>query len=228
MSTTEYTSVAERQNGPDQQDPGWMRVEIRRHRMIMDPDADGRVAVAYDVLVPEEDSLPGAQGVIRLCGEKLRPYRAYEDATWTSDLPRGVDRYIAWLEHERRAQRTMLRMVQAHCPETRGWTKWPVFWAFVDSAAALETIHLRVPITTTKAPGSRPGPAADATGTLKHPVGRPAAPRLAGGDPRGQGDGRHACTNGTETAPARRGRSAGAPRATAGTLRGRRLPAKEA
>ena len=121
-----------------------MPIEIRRHRMAMSPADDGTIAVAYDVLVPEEDGLPGAQGMIRLLGLELREYRTYEDATWVTDLPRGFQRYAKWLVHEKAAQRQMLAMVQEHCPETRGWTRWPVFWAFVDAASSQQTVRLSI------------------------------------------------------------------------------------
>ena len=90
-----------------------MRIEIHRHRMAMSPNDDGRIAVGYDVLVPEEDVLPGAQGHIRIIlSPGFREYRTYEDATWVTDLPRGFERYARWLDHEKAAQRQML----AHGP----------------------------------------------------------------------------------------------------------------
>ena len=71
-----------------------MRIEIHRHRMAMQPDEEGRIAVGYDVLVPEEDVLPGAQGVIRLLSPGFRKYRSYEDATWSTRLSPGRERYV--------------------------------------------------------------------------------------------------------------------------------------
>ena len=121
-----------------------MRIEIHRHRMAMPPADDGRIAVGYDVLVPEEDALPGAQGTIRLLSPGFRKYRSYEDATWVSDLPRGFARYAKWLDHEKAAQRRMLAMVQEHCPETRHWSEWPVFWAFVDPGSSQDTVHFTI------------------------------------------------------------------------------------
>ena len=117
-----------------------MRIEIHRHRMAMPPDDDGRIAVGYDVLVPEEDALPGAQGVIRLLGPDFRPYRSYEDATWTTDLPRGFERYAKWLDHEKAAQREMLAMLHEHCPETRDLAKWPMFWVLVTADSSQDTV----------------------------------------------------------------------------------------
>ncbi len=96
------------------------------------------------MLVPEEDVLPDAQGQIRLVGPELREYRTYEDATWVTDLPRGFQRYAAWLDHEKAAQRQTLTMVQEHSPETRDWTGWPVFWAFVDPASSQDTVHFSI------------------------------------------------------------------------------------
>ena len=93
--------------------------------MAMPPADDGRIAVGYDVLVPEEEILPGAQGTIRILSPGFRKYRTYEDATWVTDLPRGFARYVKWLDHEKAAQRQMLAMVQEHCPETRDWNGWP-------------------------------------------------------------------------------------------------------
>lgn len=117
-----------------------MRIEIHRHRMAMSPRDDGRIAVGYDVLVPEEDVLPGAQGIIRILSPSHREYRRYEDATWVTDLPRGFERYARWLDHEKAAQREMLAMVRKHCPETREWTRWPVFWAYVEPGSSQDTI----------------------------------------------------------------------------------------
>lgn len=117
--------------------------------MAMSPANDGRIAVGYDVLVPEEDVLPGAQGTIRLLAPGLREYRSYEDATWVSDLPRGFARYAKWLDHEKAAQRRMLAMVQEHCPETRHWSEWPVFWAFVDPGGSQDTVHFTIEHPTT-------------------------------------------------------------------------------
>ncbi|MCY4636509.1 MAG: hypothetical protein OXG04_18730 [Acidobacteria bacterium] len=122
-----------------------MRIEIHRHRMAMSPNDDGRIAVGYDVLVPEEDVLPGAQGHIRIIlSPGFREYRTYEDATWVTDLPRGFERYARWLDHEKAAQRQMLAMVQEHCPETRNWSEWPVFWAFVDPASSQDTVRFTI------------------------------------------------------------------------------------
>ena len=117
-----------------------MRIEIHRHRMAIPPRDDGRIAVGYDVLVPEEDVLPGAQGMIRIVSPGFREYRRYEDATWVTDLPRGFERYSKWLDHEKAAQGEMLTMVQEHCPETHEWTRWPVFWAYVEPDSSQETI----------------------------------------------------------------------------------------
>ena len=121
-----------------------MRIEIQRYRMAMPPREDGQIAVGYDVLVPEEDVLHGAQGMIRLMGPELREYRRYEDATWVTDLPRSFERYEKWLDHEKAAQREMLAMVQKHCPETRGWTRWPFLWAHVDPDASQETVRFTI------------------------------------------------------------------------------------
>ena len=90
--------------------------------------------------MPEEDALPGAKGVIRLLSPGWREYRSYEDATWTTDLPRGFERYAKWLDHEKRAQQEMLRMLHEHCPETRGLGEWPMFWTFVDAASSQDTV----------------------------------------------------------------------------------------
>ena len=123
-----------------------MQIEIQRQRMAIAPRDDGMIAVSYRVLVPEEDVLPGAQGVIRLqhYDGRFREYRSYEDATWVTDLPRSFERYAKWLNHEENAQREMLAMVKEHCPETRQWSQWPVFWAYVDAGASLETIRFTI------------------------------------------------------------------------------------
>ncbi len=121
-----------------------MRIEIHRHRLAMSPAADGAIAVGYDVLVPEEDVLPGAQGYIRILCAGDREYCTYADATWVTDLPRGFERYAKWLAHEKAAHREMLAMVHEHCPETRKWTEWPVFWAFVAPDSSQDTIRFTV------------------------------------------------------------------------------------
>ena len=38
----------------------------------------------------------------------------------------------------------MLAIVQKHCPETRDWTRWPVFWAFVDPGSSQETVYFTI------------------------------------------------------------------------------------
>ena len=38
----------------------------------------------------------------------------------------------------------MLAMVQEHCPETRDWNGWPVFWAFVDPGSSQDTVHFTI------------------------------------------------------------------------------------
>ena len=110
----------------------------------MPPADDGRIAVGYDVLVPEEDVLPGAQGIIRILSPGHREYRTYEDATWVTDLPRSFERYAKWLDHEKAAQREMLAMVQEHCPETHEWTRWPMFWAYVEPGSSQETVRFNI------------------------------------------------------------------------------------
>ena len=110
----------------------------------MAPRDDGRIAVGYDVLVPEADVLPGAQGTIRILSPGHREYRTYEDATWVTDLPRGFERYSKWLDHEKAAQRKMLAMVKEHCPETNDWTRWPVFWAYVEPDSSQETVRFTI------------------------------------------------------------------------------------
>ena len=137
-----------------------MRIETHRHRMAMPPRDDGRIAVGYDVLVPEEDVLPGAQGMIRIVSPDHREYRRYEDATWVTDLPRGFERYSKWLHHEKAGQREMLAMVQEHCPETHDWTDWPVFWAFVDAGSRQDTVRFTIDHPEeTEAAGAAPGDA---------------------------------------------------------------------
>jgi hypothetical protein len=121
-----------------------MRIEIHRHRMAMSPAADGRIAVGYDVLVPEDDALPGAQGTVRILCPGWRRYRTFEDATWVTGLPPGFERYEKWLAHEKAAQREMLGMVHTHCPETRELAEWPVFWAFVSPDSSQETVHFSI------------------------------------------------------------------------------------
>lgn len=133
-----------------------MRIEIHRHRMALPPRDNGTIAVGYDMLVPEEDVLPGAQGMIRILSPGHHEYRTYEDATWTTDLPRGFERYAKWLDHEKAAQREMLAMVREHCPETRDWTDWPVFWAFVDPASSQDTVRFTIDRPATTAENTRP------------------------------------------------------------------------
>lgn len=121
-----------------------MRIEIHRNRIAVPPRDDGMIAVGYDILVPEEDVLPGAQGRIRVINPGWREYRTYEDATWVTDLSPGVERYSRWLDHEKAAQAEMLAMVQQHCPETRTWTRWPIFWAEVEPGSSQETVRFTI------------------------------------------------------------------------------------
>ncbi|MDE0456068.1 MAG: hypothetical protein OXI15_02135 [Chromatiales bacterium] len=107
-----------------------MTIEIHRWRMATSPLEDGRIAVAYDVLVPIDDCPPDHGCTVRI-RTNGRHYLLYPNATWTTDLPRGLQRYEAWRRHERAAQRRMLALLHEHCPETRDLTEWPAFWAHV-------------------------------------------------------------------------------------------------
>ena len=128
-----------------------MRIEIHRWRMAGSPHADGRVAVAYNVLVPLEDCVPNNPSNFQvLLGG--RAYRDYPDATWTTNLEPSWERYEAWLAHERAARRRMLEFLHQHCPETRALDEWPTLWAPIPPglAADLHTTHFTIP-----PPGSR-------------------------------------------------------------------------
>ena len=122
-----------------------MRVEIRRWRMAGGPDPDGNVPVAYDVLVPLEDVPPGNSSNIETISEG-KHYKQFPDATWSTDLPPGPERYVAWLDHEKAAEQRMLAFLHEHCPETRGLTKWPLLWTYIapEDAQDLHTVHFTV------------------------------------------------------------------------------------
>jgi len=60
------------------------------------------------------------------------------------ELARGFERYARWLDHEKAAQQEMLAMVQEHCPETHEWTRWPVFWAYVEPGSSQETVRFNI------------------------------------------------------------------------------------
>ena len=123
-----------------------MRIEIHRWRMAGSPRDDGLVAVAYNVLVPLEDCVRNNSSNIQVLLDG-RVYKDYPDATWSTDLPPGWDRYAAWLAHERAAKRRMLDFLHQHCPKTRTLDEWPTLWACIPPrlAESLHTIHFTIP-----------------------------------------------------------------------------------
>ncbi len=123
-----------------------MRIEIHRWRMAGSPRDDGFVAVAYNVLVPLEDCVRNNSSNIQVLLDG-RVYKDYPDATWSTDLAPGWDRYEAWLAHERAAKRRMLDFLHQHCPETRTLDEWPTLWACIPPrlAESLHTIHFTIP-----------------------------------------------------------------------------------
>ena len=137
-----------------------MRIEIHRWLMAIPPRDDGRVAAAYDILVPFEDCPPKADGVIhvRLDANTRKEYRHYPDATWATDLSPGWERSQAWIAHERSAKRRMLAFLHRHCPETRELTEWPSLWAYIrpELAEGLHTVFFT--IAAPGAPTAAPGP----------------------------------------------------------------------
>ncbi len=137
-----------------------MRIEIHRWRMAMAPRADGRVAVAYDILVPLKDC-PRVEGMTIRVRPGEGEYVDYASATWSTDLPRGWDRYRAWLRHERNARRQMLGYLHEHCPETREIDRWPALWAYVrpEDAQGLRTVFftLDAPVATAERPMTAAG-----------------------------------------------------------------------
>lgn len=124
-----------------------MRIEIHRWRMAIAPRDDGRVAVAYDIRIPVEDCPPNSSN--HYIQTSTGKYQDYADATWSTDLSPGWERYKAWLAHEREAERQMLRFLHEHCPETRELTEWPTFWTYVDPDLAqdLDTVHFTIAAT---------------------------------------------------------------------------------
>ena len=123
-----------------------MRIEIHRWRMTGGPGDDGLVPVAYDVLVPLEDCVPNNSSNIEVLLNG-RVYKEYPDATWSTDLAPGWDRYEAWFAHERAANRRMLDFLHQYCPETRTLDEWPTLWACIPPRLAedLRTIHFTIP-----------------------------------------------------------------------------------
>ena len=123
-----------------------MRIEIHRWRMAGGPRDDGLVAVAYNVLVQLEDCVPNNSSNIEVLLDG-RVYKEYPDATWSTDLAPGWDRYEAWIAHERAAKRRMLDFIHQHCPETRTLDQWPALWAWIPPRLAedLRTIHFTIP-----------------------------------------------------------------------------------
>ena len=122
-----------------------MRIEIHRWRMTIPVRQDGRVAVSYDVRVPINDCPPNNSNLY--ISTEDGEYKNYPDATWSTSLSPGVARYMAWLAHEREAERRMLNFLHEHCPETRELNEWPTFWAYVDPnlAGDLHTVHFILP-----------------------------------------------------------------------------------
>ena len=129
--------------------------------MAMDPRGDGRLAVAYDVLVPLDDCPPnGCTGRTRLTNGRM--YQDFANATWSCDLPPGWERYRAWLEHEREAKRRMFAFLHNRCPETRELEQWSALWAYTrpELAEGLPTVHFTI-----SPPGEPPDHPAPPAGT---------------------------------------------------------------
>ena len=114
-----------------------MRIEIHRTLMAVPPLPDGRRAVSYNVYVPLEDCPDQSKGHTMLCRDGVPGHRDvmnFAEATWILDLERGHKRLGQWFDHEKAAERLMLEWLHAKCPETRGITRWPLFWTEVDLA----------------------------------------------------------------------------------------------
>ena len=122
-----------------------MRAEIHRHWMATPARKDGLRAAAYDVIVPVDDCPKGSRSRITIlkASTGLR-FRAFPDATWTTKLSQGVERYCQWLQHEKACEDQMLAWLHEHCPETRQIGEWPMFWCHVDPGASMETVYLEV------------------------------------------------------------------------------------
>ena len=122
-----------------------MHAEIHRHWMITPAREDGRRAAAYDVLVPLEECPEDAKGIITRIQRATGLYfRSFENATWTTGLPPGIERYCRWLDHEKACEAQMLEWLHEHCPETAGVDKWPMFWCYVEPDASMEIVVLEV------------------------------------------------------------------------------------
>ena len=122
-----------------------MRAEIHRHWMATPTREDGLRAAAYDVVVPVDDCLEGSMSRITILKASTGlSFRAFPDATWTTRLSQGLERYCQWVEHEKACQDQMLAWLHDHCPETRPVRDWPMFWCHVDALASMETVYLEV------------------------------------------------------------------------------------
>lgn len=107
-----------------------MRIEIHPWLMAMGSRDDGRIAVTYDVLVALYDCLPNRCN-IRTRLTNGRVCQDFANATWSSHLPSGWERYQTWLEHDHEPKRRMLAFLHEHCPETRKLEEWPALRVYI-------------------------------------------------------------------------------------------------
>lgn len=112
-----------------------MRIEIHRTLMALPPTPHGLRAVSYCVYVPLEECQNQSTGYTVLCREdrpQTRQVMDFPNATWIPDCEIGWERYSQWLKHEQAATQLMLSWITARCPETRGMTRWPLLWVYVN------------------------------------------------------------------------------------------------
>ena len=147
-----------------------MRLTIVRTRMAMRPREDGRVAVGYEIYVPVEDVLPGADVTTKaiIDADWKREYSSYVDATWVTNLAPGFERYDRFLAHEAAARAEMLAVLRRECPETRGLARWPLLWAWIEPDEAGGPYSARIEVADHEPGGSGGTDQGLATSTIPH------------------------------------------------------------
>jgi hypothetical protein len=113
-----------------------MNVRIERTRMHPHTDR----AYAYDgAVLLSELGLEHMPGCITICKDGAMSkasgrYVSFVDATRPAELDAmelGWERYQAALEHEKRANATLLALAKATFPELEPATKWPTLWVVI-------------------------------------------------------------------------------------------------
>ena len=101
-----------------------MKVKVTRVQMA------GITANSYDVLVPA-DHVPNHVNPHYFVSQGGKDYVPFTMATVSKEhsaMPLGSARYNDWLQHEKRAKKAMLEIIQKAFPETANLTEFPTLW----------------------------------------------------------------------------------------------------